>query len=111
MFYLYFLLYGLVGSDGVALHVENLVNIVQDYNSEVAMRLVSDVTSGRTFYSDLNGLQVHICPNGINNPQQVLFLRPSPHLLFILDDTQRAVGKIAPSSALLSDAHDGWLRV
>jgi hypothetical protein len=49
-----------IGSDGVGLQIDNLVNVVRDSNIEVAMRLVSGLNNGRAFYSDLNGLQVLI---------------------------------------------------
>lgn len=47
-----------LGTHGMGLGIDNLVNIAGQNNLEVAMRLVSSVESGRAFYSDLNGLQV-----------------------------------------------------
>lgn len=52
------LLFLFLGSDGVGLHIDNLVNLAGQANLEVAMRLVSDVKSDRAFYTDLNGIQV-----------------------------------------------------
>lgn len=46
------------GADGLGLSIDNLVNIAGQDNTEFAMRLVTDIDSGQTFYSDLNGLQV-----------------------------------------------------
>lgn len=47
-----------LGAHGMGLGIDNLVNVAGQNNLEVAMRLVSNVESGRAFYSDLNGLQV-----------------------------------------------------
>ena len=44
--------------DGVGLDIDNLVKVENERNIEVAMRLVSSLNSDRTFYTDLNGLQV-----------------------------------------------------
>ena len=44
--------------DGVALEIDNLVNIGGQNNFEVAMRLVTNLNTDSAFYSDLNGLQV-----------------------------------------------------
>lgn len=49
------------GVDGVGLEINNLVNVADQTNLEVAMRFVTGINSGRSFYSDLNGLQV--CSN------------------------------------------------
>lgn len=49
------------GVDGVALEIDNLVNVAGQNNLEVAMRLLSQVQSENAFYSDLNGLQVFKC--------------------------------------------------
>jgi hypothetical protein len=44
------------------LTVRNLVNIRSTKNYELAMRLVSDVDNGNTFFTDLNGFQVRNSP-------------------------------------------------
>lgn len=41
-----------------------MVDIRDQNNKELAMRLVTDIQNGETFYTDLNGFQVkytHVC--------------------------------------------------
>lgn len=46
------------GVDGLGFHIDNLVDITnQDNDFELAMRLVTNIESGSSFFSDLNGLQ------------------------------------------------------
>uniref|UniRef100_A0A6A7G152 Alpha-mannosidase n=3 Tax=Hirondellea gigas TaxID=1518452 RepID=A0A6A7G152_9CRUS len=46
------------GLDSEGLTVRNLVNVRRERNFELAMRLVSDIDSQDTFYTDLNGFQM-----------------------------------------------------
>ncbi len=47
-----------VGVDGLGVDVMNLVDIRSESNRELIMRLKTDIKSGDTFYTDLNGFQV-----------------------------------------------------
>lgn len=46
------------GVDGLSLDITTMVDIRDQNNKELAMRLVTDIQSGDTFYTDLNGFQV-----------------------------------------------------
>lgn len=47
------------GHAGRSLEISNLVDISSEVNSELAMRLGTDVANSNRFYTDLNGFQVH----------------------------------------------------
>lgn len=53
-------LYGFVfsGVDGLSIDITTMVDIRDQTNKELAMRLVTDIQSGEVFYTDLNGFQV-----------------------------------------------------
>lgn len=46
------------GIDGLSLDITTLVDIREQNNKELAMRLVTDIQSEDKFYTDLNGFQV-----------------------------------------------------
>ncbi|CAG0902213.1 unnamed protein product [Darwinula stevensoni] len=46
------------GLDGLGLEINNLVDIKLNMDYELAMRISSNIKSGNTFYTDLNGFQV-----------------------------------------------------
>jgi hypothetical protein len=46
------------GADSLGLEVQNVVDISDQVNCELAMRISSSIKSGDDFYTDLNGLQV-----------------------------------------------------
>lgn len=46
------------GVDGLSLDVTTMVDIREQSNKELAMRLVTDIQNDDTFYTDLNGFQV-----------------------------------------------------
>lgn len=48
------------GIDGLSLDITTLVDIRDQNNKELAMRLVTDIQSEDTFYTDLNGFQVSV---------------------------------------------------
>uniref|UniRef100_A0A8C1BDT4 Alpha-mannosidase n=2 Tax=Cyprinus carpio TaxID=7962 RepID=A0A8C1BDT4_CYPCA len=48
------------GIDGLSLDITTMVDIRDQNNKELAMRLVTDIQSGDTFYTDLNGFQVKV---------------------------------------------------
>ena len=47
----------LPGVDGTGVQIDNLVDVSQMNNQEVAMRVSTDVDSGEEFFTDLNGFQ------------------------------------------------------
>uniref|UniRef100_UPI00398F8D44 alpha-mannosidase 2x isoform X4 n=1 Tax=Pristiophorus japonicus TaxID=55135 RepID=UPI00398F8D44 len=51
-------LYNLPGVEGLSLDVSIIVDIHDQVNKELAMRLSTDIESGDTFFTDLNGFQV-----------------------------------------------------
>lgn len=46
------------GVDGLSIDITTMVDIRDQTNKELAMRLVTDIQSGDVFYTDLNGFQV-----------------------------------------------------
>lgn len=46
------------GVDGLSLDITTVVDIRDQANKELAMRLVTDIQSEDTFFTDLNGFQV-----------------------------------------------------
>lgn len=46
------------GVDGFSIDITTMVDIRDQTNKELAMRLVTDIQSGDVFYTDLNGFQV-----------------------------------------------------
>uniref|UniRef100_A0A8C2ELG3 Alpha-mannosidase n=1 Tax=Cyprinus carpio TaxID=7962 RepID=A0A8C2ELG3_CYPCA len=48
------------GIDGLSLDITTMVDIRDQNNKELAMRLLTDIQSGDTFYTDLNGFQVKV---------------------------------------------------
>lgn len=54
-------LYGFIflGVDGLSVDISTMVDIRDQTNKELAMRLVTDIQSGDVFYTDLNGFQVN----------------------------------------------------
>lgn len=46
------------GVDGFSVDITTMVDIRDQTNKELAMRLVTDIQSGDVFYTDLNGFQV-----------------------------------------------------
>lgn len=51
-------LYDSSGMDNCGVEIVNLVDIKNENNYELAMRITSDVMNKDEFYTDLNGLQV-----------------------------------------------------
>lgn len=46
------------GVDGLSIDMTTMVDIRDQTNKELSMRLVTDIQSGDVFYTDLNGFQV-----------------------------------------------------
>lgn len=49
-----------LGVDGLSVDITTMVDIRDQTNKELAMRLVTDIQSGEVFYTDLNGFQVSL---------------------------------------------------
>ncbi|XP_076823003.1 alpha-mannosidase 2x-like [Clavelina lepadiformis] len=77
------------GSQPLGLHVCNKVDIRSGYdNKEIAMRLKTDVQSGRNFYTDLNGFQMQKRTYYEKLPLQANFY-PMPTTVYIQDREKR----------------------
>lgn len=48
----------LTGSEENIIEIQNLVDIKNEHNFEIAMKLSTSIRNEQTFYTDLNGLQV-----------------------------------------------------
>lgn len=75
-------LYGFVfsGVDGLSIDITTMVDIRDQTNKELAMRLVTDIQSGDVFYTDLNGFQVS--PNQELTSISVYAVRMQRHISY-----------------------------
>uniref|UniRef100_A0A671PT56 Alpha-mannosidase n=1 Tax=Sinocyclocheilus anshuiensis TaxID=1608454 RepID=A0A671PT56_9TELE len=76
------------GIDGLSLDITTMVDIRDQNNKELAMRLVTDIQSGDTFYTDLNGFQIQPCRYFQKLPLQANFY-PMPAMAYIQDSQYR----------------------
>jgi alpha-mannosidase II len=76
------------GADGLGLEVQNVVDISNQVNCELAMRISSNIKNGDDFYTDLNGLQIIRRKRFSKLPLQANYY-PLPTLAFIEDQTFR----------------------
>lgn len=62
------LFYGFIfsGVDGFSIDITTMVDIRDQTNKELAMRLVTDIQNEDVFYTDLNGFQVSANTNKTN---------------------------------------------
>jgi len=60
------------GPDGTGLQIDNDVDIRHFDNSEIAMRLNTDLKSGDEFFTDLNGFQEPYSQNFFFLPLQIM---------------------------------------
>lgn len=60
------------GVDGLSIDITTMVDIRDQTNKELAMRLITDIQSGDAFYTDLNGFQVSPTLNNIE--EYLLFI-------------------------------------
>ncbi|XP_072309495.1 alpha-mannosidase 2 [Eucyclogobius newberryi] len=51
-------LFHIKGHEGRSLQIQNTVDIRSEFNRELVMRLVTDISNGNSFFSDLNGFQM-----------------------------------------------------
>ncbi|XP_062317922.1 alpha-mannosidase 2x isoform X1 [Osmerus eperlanus] len=76
------------GVDGLSVDMTTMVDIRDQANKELAMRLVTDIQSGDTFFTDLNGFQMQPRRHFLKLPLQANFY-PMPTQAFIQDGQHR----------------------
>uniref|UniRef100_A0A8C9VFU6 mannosyl-oligosaccharide 1,3-1,6-alpha-mannosidase n=1 Tax=Scleropages formosus TaxID=113540 RepID=A0A8C9VFU6_SCLFO len=76
------------GVDGLSLDITTLVDIRDQANKELAMRLVTDIQSKDTFFTDLNGFQIQPRRYFKKLPLQANFY-PMPTMAYIQDTQYR----------------------
>ncbi|RXN22555.1 alpha-mannosidase 2x-like isoform X1 [Labeo rohita] len=76
------------GVDGLSLDITTMVDIRDQNNKELAMRLVTDIQSGDTFYTDLNSFQIQPRRFFQKLPLQANFY-PMPAMAYIQDSQYR----------------------
>ncbi|XP_063052650.1 alpha-mannosidase 2x [Engraulis encrasicolus] len=76
------------GVDGLSLDISVMVDIRDQANKELAMRVVTDIQSEDTFYTDLNGFQIQPRRYFHKLPLQANFY-PMPTMAYIQDSQQR----------------------
>ncbi|XP_051548629.1 alpha-mannosidase 2x-like isoform X2 [Myxocyprinus asiaticus] len=76
------------GVDGLSLDITTMVDIRDQNNKELAMRLVTDIQSEDTFYTDLNGFQIQPRRFFQKLPLQANFY-PMPTMAYIQDSQYR----------------------
>ncbi|XP_069481291.1 alpha-mannosidase 2x isoform X3 [Ambystoma mexicanum] len=81
-------LYNVAGVEGLSLDISSLIDIRDHVNKEIAMRLTTDIKSGDTFFTDLNGFQVQARKYFRKLPLQANFY-PMPSMAFIQDEQVR----------------------
>lgn len=96
--------------DSQTLRVNNIVNIKQEFNYELAMRVKSDIANrDRTFFTDLNGFQ-HIKRKFFSKiPLQANFY-PMPTATFVEDDRHR-LSLLSGQPLGVASLETGWLEV
>ncbi|KAM8861457.1 alpha-mannosidase 2x isoform 2-T2 [Synchiropus picturatus] len=76
------------GVDGLSLDITTVVDIRDQNNKELAMRLITDIQSGDVFYTDLNGFQIQPRRYHLKLPLQANFY-PMPSQAYIQDGLHR----------------------
>ncbi|XP_068191447.1 alpha-mannosidase 2 [Antennarius striatus] len=94
-------LYHLDGHAGRYLEISNMVDIRSEVNRELAMRLISNIASGSSFYSDLNGFQMQQRQTLSKLPLQANFF-PMTSASFLQDSGSRLSLLSAQSQAVAS---------
>ncbi|XP_074546825.1 alpha-mannosidase 2 [Halichoeres trimaculatus] len=94
-------LYHLEGHAGRSVEVSNTVDIRSEVNRELVMRLVTDVSSGNLFFSDLNGFQMQQRRTLEKLPLQANFY-PMSSAAFVQDTGSRLSLLSAQSQAVAS---------
>nr|XP_033776393.1 alpha-mannosidase 2x isoform X1 [Geotrypetes seraphini]XP_033776394.1 alpha-mannosidase 2x isoform X1 [Geotrypetes seraphini] len=81
-------LYNVPGTEGLSLELSSVVDIRDHVNKEIAMRLTTDIESGDTFFTDLNGFQIQPRRHLKKLPLQANFY-PMPVMAYIQDEKHR----------------------
>ncbi|XP_078056084.1 alpha-mannosidase 2x isoform X2 [Mustelus asterias] len=102
-------LYNLPGVEGLSLEVSIVVDIHDQINRELAMRLSTDIESGDTFFTDLNGFQIQPRKYFQKLPLQANFY-PMSAMAYIQDDHSRLTLHTAQSLGV-SSTHSGQLEI
>lgn len=76
------------GPDGTGLLISNIVDVTRMNNQELVMRIKSDLNSGETFFTDLNGFQTIKRKRYQKLPLQANYY-PIPSMAYIQDETSR----------------------
>uniref|UniRef100_A0A8D3CEG5 Alpha-mannosidase n=1 Tax=Scophthalmus maximus TaxID=52904 RepID=A0A8D3CEG5_SCOMX len=103
-FYIFF-----IGVDGLSADITTTVDIRDQTNKELAMRLVTDIQSGDVFYTDLNGFQMQPRQHYLKLPLQANFY-PMPSQAYIQDSQHRLTLHTAQSLGV-SSLESGQLEV
>ncbi|TMS05835.1 Alpha-mannosidase 2x [Larimichthys crocea] len=97
------------GVDGLSIDITTMVDIRDQTNKELAMRLVTDIQSGDVFYTDLNGFQMQPRRHYLKLPLQANFY-PMPSQAYIQDSHHRLTLHTAQSLGV-SSLESGHLEV
>uniref|UniRef100_A0A3Q2DSS8 mannosyl-oligosaccharide 1,3-1,6-alpha-mannosidase n=1 Tax=Cyprinodon variegatus TaxID=28743 RepID=A0A3Q2DSS8_CYPVA len=97
------------GVDGLSVDITTLVDIRDQTNKELAMRLVTNIQSGDVFYTDLNGFQIQPRRFYQKLPLQANFY-PMPSQAYIQDSHHRLTLHTAQSLGV-SSLESGQLEV
>ncbi|XP_071359191.1 alpha-mannosidase 2x isoform X3 [Trachinotus anak] len=97
------------GVDGLSIDITTMVDIRDQTNKELAMRLVTDIQSGDVFHTDLNGFQIQPRRRHLKLPLQANFY-PMPSQAYIQDSHHRLTLHTAQSLGV-SSLENGQLEV
>lgn len=103
-------LYSLSGPEGLTLDIQNKVDIRNQMNKELVMRIKSGIrNAGREYYTDLNGFQMQKRKTLDKIPIQANFY-PLPSMAFLQDKSTRLTLLSAQSNGV-AGLHEGELQV
>ncbi|XP_048337779.1 alpha-mannosidase 2x isoform X2 [Sphaerodactylus townsendi] len=102
-------LYNVPGVDGLSLEISCLVDIRDYVNKELALRFSTDIDSGGTFFTDLNGFQIQPRQYLKKLPLQANFY-PMPVMAYIQDPQSRLTLQTAQALGV-SSLSSGQLEV
>nr|XP_057932040.1 alpha-mannosidase 2x isoform X2 [Doryrhamphus excisus] len=97
------------GMDGLSVDITTTVDIRDQSNKELAMRLVTDIQNEDVFYTDLNGFQMQLRRRHLKLPLQANFY-PMPSQAYIQDSNHRLTLHTAQSLGVTS-LENGQLEV
>nr|XP_043892060.1 alpha-mannosidase 2x isoform X3 [Solea senegalensis] len=97
------------GVDGLSIDITTMVDIRDQTNRELAMRLVTDIQNEDVFYTDLNGFQMQPRRRHLKLPLQANFY-PMPSQAYIQDSHHRLTLHTAQSLGV-SSLENGQLEV